>query len=44
MRKPILKYNSIDFDENLYDPLTYLKYKGEFFTGTLLRCNKINVL
>ena len=36
MRKPILKYNSIDFDENLHDPLSCLKYKGEWFTGTLL--------
>lgn len=36
MRQPILKYNPIDFEEGPYDPLSYMKYKGEWFTGTLL--------
>jgi hypothetical protein len=35
MNEPII-YNSTDFEENLYDFFTYMKYKGELFTGTVI--------
>lgn len=35
MNEPII-YNSTDFEENLYDFFTYMRYKGELFTGTVI--------
>jgi len=35
MNEPII-YNSTDFEENLYNFFTYMRYKGELFTGTVI--------
>lgn len=35
MSEPII-FNETDFEENLYDFFTYMKYKGELFTGTVI--------
>lgn len=36
MDKPV-EYNHKDFEENLYDVYTHMKYKGVLFTGTLIK-------
>ncbi len=34
-----IPYNDIDFEENIYNFFTFMKYKGELFTGTLIDNN-----
>lgn len=36
-----IKFNSIDFEENIYDVYTFMKYKGKPFTGTLIYENEV---
>ncbi len=37
----IIKFNSVDFEENIYDVYTCMEYKGKPFTGTLIYENEI---
>ncbi|WPO93165.1 hypothetical protein [Chryseobacterium sp. HR92] len=39
--QPVIEYNESDFDANIQDYYTYMYYKGEPFTGTLVDENTV---